>query len=245
MPDNYWGVGYDAGNRTSTPDETTRYHRQWFSAEGKIVHRINKSLFVGVTYDFNSTKATELNDYMRSDIYVQKYGKSATNFGLGLALDLDKRDNVQNPYKGHYFSISFLKYNNFLKIGDSNEFLKATLDARKYLNLGDRRVWAFQFKTQYSDGEIPWMDLPQLGTQFDLRGYQWGRFRDKVSLFGNNRISTYVFWDEDAINTKVSKTCGFCSLVWFWFCVASSYEELEDFLPNLGAGLRIEIQHHG
>ncbi len=241
MPDNYWGVGYDAGNRTSTPDETTRYHRQWFSAEGKIVHRINKSLFVGVTYDFNSTKATELNDYMRSDIYVQKYGKSATNFGLGLALDLDKRDNVQNPYKGHYFSISFLKYNNFLKIGDSNEFLKATLDARKYLNLGDRRVWAFQFKTQYSDGEIPWMDLPQLGTQFDLRGYQWGRFRDKVSLFGITEYRHMFSGMRLPSIRRYLKHVGF--VVWSGFgSVASSYEELEDFLPNLGAGLRIEIQ---
>ncbi len=241
MPDNYWGVGYDAGNRTASPDETTKYHRRWFSAEGKVVHRINKSFFVGVTYDFNSTQATSINDYMIADESVQKYGSSATNFGLGLAFDIDTRDNVQNPYKGHLLSVSFVNYNKIFKIGDSNEFLKATLDARKYIKLGDRKVWAFQFKTQYGDGDIAWMDMPQLGTQFDLRGYQWGRFRDKIASFGITEYRHMFSGMRMPAIKKYLQHVGFA--VWSGIGnVTSRYDEMRDFLPNLGAGLRVEIQ---
>ncbi len=241
MPDNYWGVGYDAGNRTATPDESTQYHRRWFSAEGKVVHRINKTLFVGVTYDFNSTQATNINSYMQDDEYVKKYGSSATNFGLGLALDFDTRDNVQNPYSGHLFSVSFVNYNKIFKIADSNEFLKATLDARQYIKMGARKVWAFQFKTQYGDGDIAWMDMPQLGTQFDLRGYQWGRFRDKITSFGITEYRhMFSGMSMPAIKRYLSHV-GF--VVWSGIGnVTSRYDEMRDFLPNLGAGLRVEIQ---
>jgi len=241
MPDNYWGVGYDAGNRTASPDDKTSYHRRWFSAEGKVVHRINSKLFVGITYDFNNTQATNLNSYMETDEYVQKFGNDATNFGLGLAFDVDTRDNVQNPYKGHLLSLSFVNYNKLIKIADSNKFLKATLDARQYFNLGDRKVWAFQFKTQYGDGEIPWMDMPQIGTQFDLRGYQWGRFRDKIATFGITEYRHMFSSDRMPSLKKYVNHLGF--VVWSGIGnVTSRYADMRDFLPNLGAGLRVEIQ---
>ena len=242
MPDNYWGVGYDAGNRTASPDETTRYHRRWFSAEGKVVHRINKSLFIGITYDFNSTKATEINDYMQSDDYVQKYGSSATNFGLGLTIDLDKRDNVQNPYKGYLFSVSFVKYNTIFKIADSNEFLKSDTGVPENI-----LIWViaeyglFNLKLNMETVILHGWILPQLGTQFDLRGYQWGRFRDKITSFAITEYRHMFSGMRMPALKKYVNHLGF--VVWSGIGnVTSRYDEMRDFLPNVGAGLRVEIQ---
>ncbi|MCW3807267.1 BamA/TamA family outer membrane protein [Plebeiibacterium marinum] len=241
MPDNYWGVGYDAGNRTAETDATTNYQRQWFSVEGKVVRRVNKNFFVGLSYDFNSTKAMGLNEYMQADAYVMTYGSSATNFGLGLAFELDKRDNVQNPQEGYLLSLAFTKYNKIFRFSDSNEFSKTTLDARKYFKLGHKKVLATQFKTQFGDGNIPWMDMPQLGTPFDLRGYHWGRFRDKISLFGITEYR-HMFSGRNmrALEKYISKM-GF--VVWSGFgAVTPRYDKLKNILPNVGAGLRVEIQ---
>ncbi len=241
MPDNYWGVGYDAGNKLAVPNNTTSYHREWVSLEGSVVRRITKGFFVGFSYDFNRTKATDLNSVMSNDSFIIKYGKNITNFGLGLAIELDRRDNVQNPYKGHLVSLSFKKYNRILKFSDSNEFSKITLDLRKYFSIQERKTLALQYKLQIADGDTPWSDLPQLGTPFDLRGYTWGRFRDKLAMFG---ISEYrhMFSGQNMLSLqRYLKHLGF--VIWTGIgSVAPGYDQIEDFLFNVGAGLRVEIQ---
>ncbi len=241
MPDNYWGVGYDAGNKLAVPNNTTGYHREWVSLEGSVVRKITKGFFVGLSYDFNSTKATDLNSDMSNDSYIIKYGKNITNFGLGLAIKLDRRDNVQNPYTGYLVSLSFKKYNRILKFSDSNGFSKITLDLRKYFSIQERKTLALQYKLQSADRNTPWSDLPQLGTPFDLRGYQWGRFRDRLAMFGISEYRHMFSGQNMPSLQRYLKHLGF--VIWTGFgSVAPAYDQIEDFIFNVGAGLRVEIQ---
>ena len=45
------------------------------------------------------------------------------------------------------------------------------------------KTLAWQFRTRIGKGDVPWGELSQPGTPFDLRGYRWGRYRDKSMLY--------------------------------------------------------------
>ena len=240
MPDNYWGVGYAEGNRTAKTDETTHYHRQWWSLEGKVVCKVSKSFFVGLTYDINETNASMVNNRMKDDLYVNQYGTEITNFGFGTVIEFDKRDNVQNPYNGYLVSIAFNEYNKIFNVS-GYEFTKVTFDARKYLPVGFRKTIAIQLKSLFADDTVPWTELPNIGTMNDLRGYQAGRFRDKTSLFGLMEYR-HMF-----VRKKLNRKGNYESPVGFvsWCglgSVAPTYRQMKHWLLNFGGGIRYEIQ---
>ncbi|TLX74983.1 hypothetical protein E9993_11365 [Labilibacter sediminis] len=240
MPDNYWGVGFEAGDRVSQPDSTTNYHRLWWSVEGKIVKKISKGFFIGISYDINQTKAGNLNSYMKEDKYIKEYGKDISNVGLGLVIELDHRDNAQNAYNGYLLSLALTEYNKIIT-SSNNEFAKLTFDARKYFPLHDRKTLAIQVKTQFADGDVPWSDLPQLGTPFDLRGYQWGRYRDKTALFGLVEYRHMFNRKTPNKNGNYTSPAGF--VLWAGTgSVAPAYNKMNDWLFNAGVGFRLEIQ---
>ena len=39
-------------------------------------------------------------------------------------------------------------------------------------------------KTQIGVGNVPFTELPSFGSPFDLRGYYWGKYRDKTMAYG-------------------------------------------------------------
>ena len=71
MPDNYWGVGYDAARSPSKPDSTTKYTRNWWQVYLKYVHQFKKNLFAGILFDYNQTKAKDLNTIMQEDFNIR------------------------------------------------------------------------------------------------------------------------------------------------------------------------------
>src|SRR5262249_18098751 len=67
MPDNYWGVGYQAGLSPTKGDSTTAYHREWFKFSPRIVFGIAPHLLVGGVLELNHTLATQVNPVMNAD----------------------------------------------------------------------------------------------------------------------------------------------------------------------------------
>ncbi len=240
MPYNYWGVGIDAGNRVSKADETTSYDREWFSAKGKISRKLIPDLYIGLAYDINSTRAKSLNDFMKEEVYVKEFGTAGTNIGLGAVIDLDKRDNVQMPFNGYLLSFSFIKYNDWFDSSD-NQYNKYTFDARKYFQIKERKTLALQLEAMYAENNVPWFDLPQLGTPYDLRGYQWGRFRDKLAMFG--LLEYRHMFMRNKLNKKGNYESPFGFVCWAGGgTVASEFSTIAELLPNVGLGFRIEVQ---
>ncbi len=240
MPDDYWGIGYDEGMRTSQPNSTTSYEREWWSISGQIVFKIKDHLYLGPLYDINSTIAENINDYMTNDANVARYGTNIRNLGLGIVVELDERDNAQNPYSGYLLSFGFTNYNSFIK-SNKNRFNKFSFDARKYFSIGYRRTIALQLNSKHTKGDIPWSDMPQIGTPYDLRGYKWGRFRDKTATFGILEYRHMLIKRKQNSKGNFDSRWGF--VAWCGVgTVAPNYEDWTNWLPNAGLGIRAEIQ---
>lgn len=59
MPDNYWGVGYDAGRYTEKSDSTTAYERLWWQINPRFLWQFKKNYFGGLNIDYNYTKGSD------------------------------------------------------------------------------------------------------------------------------------------------------------------------------------------
>ena len=72
MPDNYWGVGYDAARNAYKSDTTTKYDRTWFQFNPKVLWQFKKNWFIGATININYTKGEDACQVVANDANLCK-----------------------------------------------------------------------------------------------------------------------------------------------------------------------------
>jgi len=241
MPDNYWGVGYDKGNTIPETDTTTAYNRNYWRFFQRLMFRTNKNFFVGLVVDLNQTRAFNMNPLMKIDEDVVKSGSNVFNTGVGIVLDYDSRDFVQNAYEGIYVSAGFTSFNTFW--GGDTKYNIIDLDYRQYQTIKrERRTLAWQIKSRFTfSGETPWTDKSMLGGFENLRGYTMGRFRDDNMIIGT--VEYRHMFLRKKLNNKGNYNSRFGYVLWLGTgTVAPSFNQLTQWLPNGGIGIRAELQ---
>jgi len=240
MPDNYWGVGFDAAKKPSEPDSTTKYTRNWWQVYLKYSHQFLPHLFGGVLFDYNQTKATNLSDQMLQDENIIRDGTFIRNWSVGLLFQYDSRDLTINAYEGLFVELSTNFYKSQAFSLPNYQIL--ILDYRQYKQI--RRpgaTLAWQAKMRLGNHEVPWTEMSQLGTPFDLRGYRWGRYRDKDMVLGIVEYRHMFMRKTPRKDGSMISRFGFVS----WLAtgsIANNPTELTNWLPNAGVGFRFEVQ---
>lgn len=237
MNDHYYGVGYDAGSTTLKGDSTTKYKREWWQFDTRIVFLIEENLYGGFRLDLNSTRAKNVNPKMAQDPYYLQYGPDNRNSGIGLVIQYDSRDFPQNAFSGMLYSMTITSYGNYM--GGENYYTTLDFDVRKYwkLNMNKDRVLAAWFKSRLAGGKVPYPELSQLGPN-DLRGYYWGQYRDAAVTFGLVEYR-HKFYRSSG---KASRS-GF--VAWTGLAAISpdfGNVDVRNFLYNVGYGYRFELQ---
>jgi len=171
MPDNYYGLGYDKGLNTSKSDSTTAYTRTWFQFYPKFLYQVRPHHFIGPNMDINYTKGSEESAGVLADEYYQEFKNRPFNVGLGAVYQYDSRDIPVNAWKGWFLEVIFSVYGRFL--GGDNNYQLLGIDYRNYWQIRKKgRTMAFQTRARFTNGNVPYGELSQLGTPFDLRGYR-------------------------------------------------------------------------
>ncbi|MCK4677518.1 MAG: hypothetical protein KAT48_05245 [Bacteroidales bacterium] len=240
MPDNYWGVGYiNAIERPESP-YTTGYHRYWRQFKFKVSYRVFPNFYLGVNYDRNQTTASEVNEVMAVDEYYVEFGPEIKNSGFGMVYRYDSRDFPENAYKGILVELSGTAYGKHSS--SNNVFRAAELDYRQYQQIARKgSTLAWQLKTRVSTGDVPWTEMSMVGTPFDLRGYTWGHFRDYNMLFFLSEYRYMFGRKTPRSNGEMYGPFGF--VVWAGTgSVAPKLNQMKNWLPNAGVGLRFELQ---
>jgi hypothetical protein len=239
MPDHYFGVGIQNGSNTPRSDSTTLYHRDWRRIYAKVVHQYKPKLFVGGIYDANGTVAADLNPVMLDDPYIQRFGTNIRNRGLGGVFIYDSRDVPVNAYTGLYLEASVINYG---RAWDSDaEFWVIDLDYRQYLPVGHRHTVAWQVRSRNCRGNVPWTELSQVGTPWDLRGYTWGQYRDELMLYAIGEYRHMFNRVRPNKKGSLESRWGFAS----WLGLGTVTTEVRTIpagLPNAGLGVRFETE---
>lgn len=236
QPDHYFGVGLREGLTRPLGPETTALRRTWWNAEPTVLRQLSGPLYLGVVMQLSGTLVREASEGVRGDVAFQRHGPSVINTGVGVTLQLDTRDVPINAWKGMLVSATFTGFGRAL--GANTEWYALTVDYRQYVQLFRRgSTLAWQVKYRAALGDVPWSELTQVGTPFDLRAYRWGQYRDRTGVTGLLEYRFMLPFPPESLWSHLGAAA--------WLGVgAMSQTLLPDFssvLPCAGLGLRVEL----
>jgi hypothetical protein len=238
MPDHYWGVGYINGAYINTVDSTTEYRRKWWVFNPRFLYQFHKNLFVGLNVDYNYTKGSEPSTLVANDENYIEYNDKPLNSGIGAIFRYDSRDVSVDIRSGMMIDYRLTFFST--KLGGNNNYTVHLFDyrhAQKIGREGSTLVW--QVKGRFAIGNVPYGETSQLGTPFDLRGYTWGRYRDKQMIF----LLTEYRYKFRKKNKELSKHGV---VTWVGTGTIFNKQSIQDkshkWLPNVGLGYRFEVQ---
>ena len=107
--------------------------------------------------------------------------------------------------------------------------------------MGERRVLTWTVQSNNVFGTVPLLKYALTGTPFDLRGYYMGQFRDKSAHLALAEWRQMINTDRTTWVKRMLHHVGYAVWGGAGF-MGPRPTRVEGVLPNLGVGLRIEIQ---
>ncbi len=172
FPYQFYGIGNDI-----SLNEYASYTATFTRFRLNYLRLYKNDWFVGVRYWFDNVfDITRADHPLFNDPRVVGIngGRSA---GLGLVILFDTRDNVFYPSKGSYVELDITGYGRATLSNYS--FSNYIIDARKYHEIQEGTIVAFQGLTQFSSGDVPFSELATIGGNRRMRGYYEGAVQDK------------------------------------------------------------------
>ncbi|MBC7933970.1 MAG: BamA/TamA family outer membrane protein [Rhizobacter sp.] len=223
FPLSYFGIGPN-----SLKEDKITVNSDYILIRERVLRKIAPNLFTGIEIDFQKIYNINL-DKGNSPLPDPKGSDGTQNFGLGTGLVYDDRHNALNVRKGHFGEIAFMNYSPDL--GSDYKFNSLNVDGRLYRTVKKNQVFAAQVFGQFVSGDIPFNQLALLGSEGLMRGYYYGRYRDKnyIAAQAEYRFLPFPF----------SKRIGAAAFV----SAGSVAPAIRDFsakniLPSAGIGLR-------
>ena len=177
-PDYYYGIG------SNTPESNkTLYNSNRLVFEANILKNLGDKLFIGpgIRYiNYNNVSFTDTLNYPELADH--------STFGVGITLLRDSRNNLLTATKGYY--INFNAGYNF----SQNNYVETTLDLRIYKTWADKFTWANRMINVFHFGNPPFYDYSFLGGDKFVRGYNYGRYRDKNLTSLQTEFRMPLFW---------------------------------------------------
>ncbi len=225
--ENFYGIG----------SQTTENMQEIFSFRSisfkcSLRNRITPSLYVGLQFDFEHSKITEVESGGILDTAGIVGSQAGIVSGLGVLLIQDNRDNTFFPTRG---TLLHLRASLFSRtIGSDYKFQEYSLDYRQYMMVFSRHVLAFQQSVLMTSGDVPFRRLSKLGGPNIMRGFIQGRYMDKKAIFLQMEYRVPLIWRLSA--------AGFVG----YGDVADRFGKfsLDDFKVTGGFGIRYQIDRN-
>lgn len=155
LPDKFYGIG-NADKDTAL----VNYDIYRYMLTADALQRIGQSAWrCGISADVTYHKFSNADASLDAFADIQ-YARGAS-CGVGAVAAFDARDNTLAPTQGWYIRAKALAYGKAL--GGDHTFGTATLDARRYLPLGNQSVLAMQAYYSAAWGDAPFHKLPTCG----------------------------------------------------------------------------------
>lgn len=233
--DNYWGIGYEAGSSIEQSEDSTQHTKNNFGWNPKVVKEIRPHVFIGPQTDYSLTIVKDPNTKMQEDPGYLIYGDRVSVVGVGAIVQYDSRDMIVNAWKGTLLELSWLSYPGSWSTGDGYSILG--VDYRRFTELGKNsgRVLSLNFKTRLGFGDIPYTELPSIGSDNNLRAYYGGRYRDQNSAYALIEYR-HTFKKKVGLSKHGFVVWTGAGEIW------NETIEFENTLPVVGVGYRFALQ---
>ena len=244
-PANFYGIGYDEIKRAEElrdlfNKDSVTFHKASVQFFPRFVWEIRPNIYVGTLLDYNYYYGKDMPYWMEQNPQVRKYGNKYHNIGIGGLFQYDTRDDVATPFSGIFLSAMGTLYGKYLG-GDFN-YEMIELEYRQFRQVFKRRsVLAWTAKSQIGIDNVPYTELPNFGNPFDLRGYAWGKYRDKSMAYGIVEYR-HMFMSEEAYK-RGAFWSKFGAVAWVGTgAMGKTPVDWDKWKFNYGVGLRIQLQ---
>jgi outer membrane protein assembly factor BamA len=172
FPENFWGIGNHTPN-----SNLERYDAYRIEFNNSFLKQISNNIYVGPTYrmQYMYKIAPLSGGILESENITGATGGLSS--GLGYSINWDKRDNILNPQRGLFVSLSNIYFGKMFK--SNFKFTRVEIDMRKYIKTFPRHIFAMQAYGIFNIGNPPFRMMALLGGENIMRGYYQGRYRDK------------------------------------------------------------------
>lgn len=169
---------YDVGRDTPESNEEEYSFQQLLIEPILLKRAIFRYLFLGGGIRINDISRVDVEEDGSLEDNNRTGERGSTSIGGEFALLYDSRDKILTASNGWYAEFTLGVYEESL--GSTSNFRLTRLDLRHFFTPFKNRndVLAFQFKTQFSNGDTPISELARLGSDEIMRGYYEGRFID-------------------------------------------------------------------
>lgn len=228
----YYGQGIEDGNVDANHHE---FEEQVYSFKPTWMSEIADNYFIGVGADFTYASADKL-ELVETGVPVDVDSTLPSNFSSGVVVTsiYDSRDYRLNATKGWLFQIDAGLYQN----SEYSTFSTYNLELANYIDLSSTSLLssapgliAWQVQGKFTDGDVPWNMLPDLGGSSAMRGYIKGRYRDKQMMMGQVEYRLPIFQRYGMV---------------FWGGVGSVADKVsdlnEELLTSYGTGFRFKLK---
>ena len=159
---NFWGVG-------TQPKEIEKYSLNFPRLRFEGVRKVVPGLYIGIKYTFDDFDITEreANGRLIQNIYPGSQG--GTISGLGGVVKYDTRNSNFYPTTGYKLLGSFERFDN--KLGSDFDYNLTWINAIRYFDLKKDKVIAANIYGRFTQGEVPFFHLSQIGGNKRMRGY--------------------------------------------------------------------------
>jgi hypothetical protein len=223
FPLQYFGIGPGA-------KETDKQlvNSDYILIRERVLRKIVPNLFAGLELDYQKLYNVSIQP-SGGNLPRPLGGNGTQNLGIGTGLVFDDRHNALNVRKGHFGEVAFMNYSP--RLGSDFKFSTLTIDGRIYRTVKKNQVFAAQLFLQSVTGNAPFNQLALLGSEGLMRGYYYGRYRDKKYMAAQ---AEYRF-----LPLPFSKRLGAAAFV-STGTVAPSVQafNIKNLLPAGGVGLR-------
>jgi len=152
-----------------------------------------------------------------------------TEVSVGMELTRDTRDDHFYPRDGELVDLQARFFRESL--GGSNDYDIYLAAFNTYHSLAERTVLAGRVYGRFAGGDVPFYALSYLGALPDIRGYEVGRYQDRMLLAFQAEIRQELIG-----NLGVGLFAGFGQVQH-----RTGDFRLDDFLPGLGGGVTYNV----
>ncbi len=223
FPLQYFGTGPNAKE-----DDKQLVNSDYILIRERALRKIAPNLFAGLEIDYQKLFNVNI-ETNGSPLPAPRGSEGNQNLGIGTGIVYDNRHNAMNVRDGFFGEAAFMNFTP--KIVSDYKFNTVTVDGRIYRTVKKNQVFAAQVFGQFVSGDAPFNQLALLGSESLMRGYYYGRFRDKKYMAAQ---AEYRF-----LPLPFSKRIGAAAFVAAG-AVAPSFKAFsaKDLLPSAGLGIR-------
>jgi len=204
----YFGLG-----PKTIQKETENYFVEFPRLRAIFMRKIFNHIYTGGQIIWDNYNISKIEENGLLEAIKPKGYLGSDILGLGLAVQIDKRDNQFYPRSGIFSDLRLNFYN--ANFGSSLTYNKITVNLNRYDIIWKEKdhILVSQIALFYSGGDVPFQELSLWGGPQFGRGYTPGRFRDRAMgiLQSEYRFPIYwrfkgaIFGSLGGVNTSLNK----------------------------------------